>query len=265
MATRLGYRQLLKVLVEEKNLTGEAMSFSKLASLAKIQRSYLSQVVNLKHHLSNDQLYAICEVLQLSKDVRQHLMLLSEWERCKLDPRKMDLERKLAAIEEKDQGKIFSEAEFKQDALDDYFCDPLGEVALKFLSIESFRKNPAMIQQRLGLSSSRWQEILRTLEESGFIICQNQAIRVLKSAVFPAEESAAEKIRNIQGRLKVVHQKLKQRNIDEFLYNWWFIANPNRKRQLKIEYLQLLQSIYQDSLRVPHKDVYQLSIDLLSP
>lgn len=261
------YRRIIKMIVERMAKDIEGMNFSKLAQQTRIQRTFMSQVMNLKHHFSNDQLYAVCRALRLESETRQYIMLLSEWERCKLEARKKDLEGRLSYLE----GHLLQRAPSDRtgsghtDALDDYFCDPLGEVVLKFLSMEKFRKNPELIKERLGANSQRWQSILDALEGSGFISIDDQGIQVLRSPAYPKEQSAAEKIRNIQGRLKVANQKLKQRNIDEFIYNWWFVSNPQSKKQLKIEYLRLIEDIYRRSLQTAHENVYQLTIDLLKP
>ena len=260
------YRRTLKEIVETRRGAGGDISFSKLATACRIQRTFLSQVMNHKHHLSNDQLYAVCRELNLGRDESRHLQLISEWERCKNKQRKAFLERKLRVLEGDampDSGRRISGA--NAGALDDYFCDPLAESVLKFMTIKRFRDDPELIKTRLGLRPERWQEIVRSLEDGGMIRYQKGRIEVLKQEVHPAEESAAEKLRNIQGRIRVSEQKLKQRDIDEFMYNWWFISNPEGKKRLKIELLHLLQNIHGRSRHTPHTDVYQLSLDLLTP
>ncbi|MDQ3235581.1 MAG: DUF4423 domain-containing protein [Pseudobdellovibrionaceae bacterium] len=255
------YRRWIKAEVEKRVQAGEDISFSKLASHTRIQRTYLSQVINHKHHLNNDQLYAISMALHLLPEQRQYLQLMSEWERCKLEPRKQQLAERLHSLEAA-HPLAYDASGLPPDPLDDYFCDPLAEIVLKFLSI---KKTPPVIRECLGLSLARCDEILQTLEKSGLIERNGDGIRVIRSSVFPPENSPAERIRNIQGRLKVSHNKLKQRHIDEFMYNWWFISHPERKKELKIKYLHLLQDIYRESLTVPHEHVYQLTIDLITP
>lgn len=257
------YRTILKGVLDQRARTGEDLSLTKIAQMTKIQRTYLSQVINRKTHLNSDQLYAVCRVLNLSAEARDQLLLLNEWERSKLEARKLLLERKLAAYEQKNRSSATEPP--GNDAFDDYFCDPLGEIVFRFLTMPVYRQAPERLQARLGISESRLREILVSMENCGFIRQDKLGIQVIKTASFPQETSPGGKIRNIQGRLKVAHQKLKQRQIDEFMYNWWFIANPARKKQLKIEYLRLLQDIYAASLHTHHEDVYQLSLDLYTP
>lgn len=261
------YRYIIKKLVEAKVETGEDISFARLAAVTKIQRTFLSQVVNQKSHLNNDQLYLVCQALQLNRQWTEHLLTLSEWERSRYQKRKERLEKKLQIMEGKaathsDSDRI---AGIKPEALDDYFCDPMGEVVLKFLTIERYRQSPQLICERLGLSPKRWKEILDCLIASQLVSYHNNEIKVIRESIFPHAQSAAEKIRNIQARLRVTEQKLKQRNIDEFLYNWWFVANPRSKKELKIEYLHLMEKIYRQSLETRKEQVYQLSLDLISP
>ena len=260
------YRQIIKTLVEGKIEAGEDINFAKLATEAKIQRTFLSQVVNEKNHLNNDQLFLLCKALKLDQDRIDHLLTLSEWQRCKVEMRKKNLEKKLLVLEKKaipDEG-VKRISGIKPEALDDYFCDPLGEVVLKFLTIDRFRKNPQLLRDRLGLSLKRWEEIMGSLVESQMATVKEGEIILLRDAIYPHLQSPAEKIRNIQGRLKVAEKKLRQRNIDEFMYNWWFLGNPRSKKEIKIHYLHLLERIYQESLSTAHEDVYQISLDLLS-
>ena len=51
------YRQAIKTIVEDKIEGGENISFAKLAAATKIQRTFLSQVVNEKNHLNNDHIF----------------------------------------------------------------------------------------------------------------------------------------------------------------------------------------------------------------
>ncbi len=261
------YRTTIKAMVEAKIAGGEDYSFAKLATGTRIQRTFLSQVTNLKQHLSNDQLFAIAKALKINAEVYDHLVLLSEWERCKFPARKAHLELKLKSLEKHLEGPMPSGgiAGIQPDAWDDYFCDPMAEAVFRFLSIARYRNEPGLIRDRLGLSSKRWQEICKTLLACELIEDRQGLYFPIKPGFYAQEQSPEEKIRHILARLKVTEQKLKQRNIDDFLYNWWIMCSPQNKKQLKIEYLNLIERIYRESLLVPAEDVYQLSVDLLTP
>ncbi len=260
------YRAKIKQIVEDRIASGEDLSFSKLSTATRIQRTFLSQAMNLKQHLNNDQLYAIALALKFPSDLREHLILLSEWERCKLPARKASLEAKLRILEEPLLAKSMQNriTGTRPDAWDDYFCDPQAEVVFRFLSIERYRLDPQLIRERLGLSAKRWQEIIQTLLDCQLIENRKNLFHPIKSGMFAQDQSPEGKIRHIMGRLKVSEQKLKQRNIDEFLYNWSIMSNSRAKKQLKIEYLHLIERIYRESQEVVAEDVYQLSIDLLN-
>ncbi len=261
------YRTTIKSIVDAKVAAGEDYSFAKLATATRIQRTFLSQVTNLKQHLSNDQLFAIAKELKINPQVAEHLLLLSEWERCKFAARKTHLEGKLKSLEQALVAHTASDpmTSIQPDAWDDYFCDPKAEAVLRFLSIERYRQEPGLIRDRLGLSSKRWQEIFRTLLACELIETRQGLHYPIKTGFYAKEQSPEEKIRHILARLKVTEQKLKQRNIDDFLYNWWIMCSPQNKKQLKIEYLNLIERIYRESLLLPAEDVYQLSVDLLTP
>lgn len=258
------YRTHIKHFVEAKASTGNGYSFAKLATATRIQRTFLSQVMNLKQHLSNDQIFLIAEALKIDRKERDHLVLIAEWERCKIPDRRLYLDTQLRALETPQTVESTRISGLVPDAWDDYFCDPHAEMVFRFLSIARYRNDTSLIKERLSLNQKRLDEIIRTLLDCKLIEENHGIYRPIKTQRFAGDQSPEGKIRHVLARMKVSEQKLKQRDIDEFLYNWWIICSPESKKLLKIEYLHLLERIYRESLELEGDNVYQLSLDLLS-
>lgn len=259
------YREIIRELVEARSAKKDGISFTKLANVCRIQRSYLSQVMNLKHHLSNDQLYAICEALELPQSQCQYLILLSEFERCKNPERKAYLQQKIQKAHDSDAAQgVDSMSEAQRDALDDYFCDPMAEVVLNFFRLETYARNPTKVREILGMTTQRWQDVMKTLRDCQFIVESGGRILTPKGFPVPEENSPADRIRHIMARMRVAQQKLRQRNIDDFLYNSWYTTNREAKKQLKISQLHLLRRIYEESKNTRQEKIYQLTLDVLT-
>lgn len=258
------YRSIIREIVEARSANKDGMSFTKLANVCRIQRSYLSQVMNLKNHFSNDQLYAICEALDLPKSQRDYLLLLSEHERCKNQERKDYLQRKIGKLKEAEAKNVSGMSEALRDALDDYFCDPWAEIILNFFRIEHYARHPEEVREVLGITRRRWEVVMKTLRDSQFVVDGPDRILTPKGFPVPEENSPADRIRHIMARMRVAQQKLKQRYIDDFLYNLWYTTTRDSKKQLKIDQLHLLQRIYEESRKTKQEKIYQLTLDVLS-
>lgn len=244
-----------------KEYMAKSYSVAKLAEETRIQRTFLSQVFQLKKHLSSDQIYLVAEALDLSPATEQRLQELADWEKCEHPERKMALEKKLKGqMDESNRVKGV-----QPEAWDDFITDPHAEVIYNYLQIESFNKDPKSIRDRLSINENRWEEALSTLKSCDLVYELGSRI-IPKHRPYAVEDGTPEaSLRHVNARLRVSEQKLKQRNIDDFLYNWWIIGNDEAKKELKIAYLNLIARIYEESKTVQAEDVYQLSIDLFSP
>ncbi len=258
------YRSIIREIVEARSAKKDGMSFTKLANVCRIQRSYLSQVINLKNHFSNDQLYSICEALELPKTQREYLMLLSEYERCKNPERKDYLQQKIKKLQEAAARNPSAMSEALRDALDDYFCDPWAEIILNFFRIEHYARHPEEVREVLGITRRRWEVVMKTLRDCQFIVDGPDRLLTPQGFPVPEENSPADRIRHIMARMRVAQQKLKQRYIDDFLYNLWYATSRDSKKQLKINQLHLLKRIYEESRHVKQEKIYQLTLDVLS-
>lgn len=258
------YRTVIREIVEARSAKKDGMSFTKLANVCRIQRSYLSQVINLKNHFSNDQLYAICEALDLPKSQRDYLMLLSEYERCKNPERKDYLCHKIKKVQESVAKNTSVMSEALRDALDDYFCDPWAEIVLNFFRIDHYARHPEEVREILGITRRRWDVVMKTLRDSQFIVDGPDRILTPQGFPVPEENSPADRIRHIMARMRVAQQKLKQRYIDDFLYNLWYTTNRDSKKKLKIDQLHLLKRIVEESRHTRQEKIYQLTLDVLS-
>lgn len=258
------YRSIIREIVEARAAKKDGMSFTKLANVCRIQRSYLSQVINLKNHFSNDQLYSICEALELPKPQRDYLLLLSEYERCRNTERKDYLLQKIHKLKQVESKSASGMSEALRAALDDYFCDPWAEIILNFFRIEHYAKNSHEVREVLGITRRRWEIVMKTLRDCQFVVDGPDRILTPQGFPVPEENSPADRIRHIMARMRVAQQKLKQRYIDDFLYNLWYTTTRDSKKKLKINQLHLLQRIHEEARHAKQEKIYQLTLDVLS-
>ena len=255
--SKTNYRKSIKKILEELP-PSEKLSLTKLSEKTRIPRLYLSQALQEKKHFSSDQIYSICEVLQLPSKISKLLILIKDFETTKVRNRKKQLKDKINSVTIK--SAITTETEIPK--IDTYFSIPEVFIAHCFLQIETFRKNPEALRLKMGLGLHRWKYILEILESTMCIKIDGE-ITLISKPYIPPYGSPFAKSFHIAGRTRVANGKLQQTNIDDFMYNWWFVADEKQILAIKKEFLQLASEIYEGSKEVEHDKIYQLNFDFL--
>ncbi|NRA65431.1 MAG: DUF4423 domain-containing protein [Pseudobacteriovorax sp.] len=236
----------------------QKVSVTSLASSCRITRTYLSQVLNSKKHLHEDQLYRVCTELQLTKKEIDYAFVLREWEVTTVPRRKKILREKKRQMSQKEE-------EFKDIPIsisDRYFSDPDCVVVHGLLQIKRFADHPHLIREALSLSHDRWKYIVEVLENLGAICRKNKTITVVIPPLTPPQNSPKEQCYHIAARMRVAMAKLRQTNIDDFMYNWWFAAGPDTGARLQVEILKIIREIHEEAQSEEKNGLYQLSLDL---
>ncbi len=254
------YRTLLQERVEDLRRSRE-ISISKVADQVRISRTYLSQVLNSKKHLHEDQLYKVCQALFLTNDEIDYVHLLREIEISKIPKRRHALKEQCKKIV--NQNRLYQDLPIS--LTDRYFSDPDIPVVHALLQISRFSENQESARNVLGIPQGRWGYIIETLKSVKAIQITKNGIKCLSSPYIPPPQSAAEQCLHLSGRTRVVSEKLQQTNIDDFMYNWWFVCDKVNIAKTKVEVLKLIQAIHEESKAVKKTGVYQLNIDLFCP
>src|SRR4051794_8890731 len=106
------YKLFLRDAADARKIGDATFSYARLAGQAKIQRSYLSHVLNGEAHLNADQLYEAGQFLRLATDELDYLLLLLDAERCQSPERKRRLVERRQRIQ---AAKLSSEAALKRE------------------------------------------------------------------------------------------------------------------------------------------------------
>lgn len=163
------YKRLLSRLLEQDGQTRGIIS--RAADAIGCQRSYLSQVLHGKVHLTRDQAWGLCRFFHLNPDESTYFETLVDFERASSAAYKKYLEDKLDILR-KDASQIakqFSEsAGFSEPDALDYFASWLPSAVHILTSIKEYQ-DPAKIAARLQINPERVREALQQLEEKGLV------------------------------------------------------------------------------------------------
>lgn len=164
------YKEFLKKFINESSQRG---IIKELAEVAQVHRPYLSNVLNNKVHLLPDQLFGICNYLNLSESESAYLHLLLERSRTSNVIYKKHLTKKINAIKEEENKKIKAIGREHLLALNDadtwayysHWLYPLVHIAV---SIPAFQRVDTL-SQLLEINYQKILQILTHLEKMGLI------------------------------------------------------------------------------------------------
>ncbi len=170
MTTEYSYRKFLKLQFKaKKQFNKKAWTLEKLSLSTRIQTTYLSKVFSEGVHLNTDQLYSLCEVLEITGNEKKVIELLREFEICQNANRKKELKGQIDTLKNdllqiKNQIKAPSVIVSERDELAFFYLEPLHQVAHCLLSMPKFSDRPSLLKQALGINTRKLDTVLSALE-----------------------------------------------------------------------------------------------------
>ena len=260
------YKSFLKDALEIKKKRDPSLSFARLAEAAKIQRSYLSQVLNGAPHLSGDQLYLIAQCLGLAHPETDYLLLLLEIDRSTVEERKHELtarRKSLQAKSLKTENYLSREPNpVSAKSLTRYYCDPLIPIVHLFLTVPKYRKAPADLASRLGASAAQIAHALSVLEECELIRFDEKGLQVLRPFLHLEKESPLAKVNGSFFRLKAIEALQRERSADDYFFTATFSATDALRLEIKEHFLAFLKRRSREIESCPSEQVFQMNFDL---
>jgi len=265
------YRKILNETMSEKKFLDKSYSFQAMANFIRVQKPYLSKVMNGHADLNSDQLYMCCKYLGLNEEEINYMLLLLERERCTYPERKKDLTLKIERIQDskRDSKNILINQIKTRDALDfdesihiEYYLDPTILIVHMFLTIPRFRKNIDHIATELFLSKEHLNDILKKLVEMNIIEIKEGKIEVLIKTMHLPRES---KVVSAHQQMMKQYGLYRMNRIGvEFKKNFavTFSSNETARKKIELEFNTFLAKVREISMEGDKKDCYQLNFDL---
>lgn len=264
----LDYRDILKNLVASRKKEDKKFSFSSLAEILGVQKTYLSKVMNNNGSLNSDQIYSLVEFFSLSKGEHDYILLLLECERTGLAKRRQKLEKRIAAIqaEQRNTKKIlkakFSAGE-SQDPFAEYYLDPFMTVVHICLTLPEYNGSAERIAQKFNFSDSYSKKIFSSLERLGIIEkTKSNHYKVLDDHLQLSSDSPLCTPYHILFRALSANYLVKVPSDERFAFSVTFSADDKAKKQIHEAFLKFLREIEPVIKSAPAKEVLQINFDL---
>ena len=261
------YRQSLKhSLIQQKQRLGRALSFQKMADHCRVQKTYLSKILNHGGNLTQDQLYLACDYLALKEAETEFLLTLHEIDGTYLPARQKKLKEKLEKMRAqylKTEAHIDSRTtEVPAQDLQLFYLDPLMQVIHVMLTIEKYAKEPRTIGKAMGLSEAVVTEKIKTLERIKFIQSVSGGYKVINNDLHLSADS---EIFNAYRKLLRIAALNRLDQIDpkkSYSLSVILSSTPEVRAEIQVQFLNFLNKVKKLVSAGEEREVYQLNFDL---
>lgn len=265
------YRFIISASLEEKKSLNRKYTFQSMAAHMRIQKPYLSKVMNNRADFNTDQLYLACDYLGFDENEKDYLLLLLELERSSVEERRNELLDKVELIQESKRntkevlGREIREMtpfEFDNSTYVDYYLNPLVMIVHICLTIPRFRNDLTLLSKELRIDYDQLEEIINKLSSMKLIEFSNKAIRVLLSTMHLPRESSI-----VLPHQQLLSQLSSQRKNGLSIgkkksFSVTFSSNEDNRKDMEWEFNKFTKKIRELSQRGDKKHCYQINFDL---
>jgi uncharacterized protein (TIGR02147 family) len=261
------YRPLLARRQKLAKRSDSRITLDFLAERCKIQKSYLSRVLNGHAHLSQEQLFAVSSALGLSQDEHRYSAILLERQRASapnyiahLDSQIAQFKRRLGGAHSEVSAESIASA---TDELVSYYTNPWIPVIHIYLCMPRYADMPKRLLERLPIDGHTLETALRTLDQIGVIEQSDSGVRVLKQSLhLPANHPLSTSHRTNQ-RHAAITAMHRHPPGDGLFFSASFGSTAAIISQLKQEVYQTIQRAQAlCSESQSDEDVYHMNFDL---
>ena len=260
------YRKFLKEIIEARRESVPGFSAAALAETAGVQRSYLSNALHGRAELNADQLFAMGEALNLLGDEIEYLLLLLEIERCSLPRRK---EKLLRERDELRGRKLKSERYLEREAIPindqalvDFFSSPYCSLVHTFMTIPTYRRDPAKIAARLRIPEGEVKAALAILEKCDLIRATKKGYEVNTESRHLSQSHRLSRVYASSFRQKAIEYQQRLDNPEDYFFTTSFSADEETRTLLKAKFLELIKWLAPKVEAAPSEEVFHMNFDL---
>lgn len=263
------YKSILRKTIEAKKaiLGAEAFNYQALAAASRIQKTYLSRVLNGDGQLSSDQLFLALAYLEFSAEEKNYITLLHQWERSEISERRKILEEELRQFRQvhmkterhlKDSSQLMNDVDMTM-----YYLNVNTQLVHMFLTIPQYANSPTSIAKVLGISEQALTKIMRFLAELKIINYKNHRVVVERTNLHLSKDAPLSLPYRTMMRLKALERLQSQKTSEPYGYSLFFSADEDARAKVQALFFEFLKAAERVIGPAKCKNVYQLQFDLI--
>lgn len=241
-------------------------NLAKLADAARIQRPYLSKVLNGYANLSRDQLFLACKCLEFDQEEMEFTHLLWDRESTQVDERRALLQKEIDGIlrRKRSIGKALDSGRKKLEVDPaEYYLDPVGIIVHHMFFIRRFQERPDLVAGALRISKAEGESRMRKLKKLGLLEEKNGLLEARSPFSHLDKESPICRPYQLLMRQASAAQLQKSKE-NQMAYSVTFTADDAAFARIQEKYLELLKSIEAIVAPAESKRAFQMNFDLFA-
>jgi hypothetical protein len=262
------YKSAIKWSLEDLKKRDPRANSRALAEACRVQKTYLSRVLNRDAHLNADQLHLANQYLELNLKERKYVSLIHEADRSVLVDRKEALLREATKLKAKAQNteNFLSAESLDVNALhaSRYYLDVTMQLVHLFWTIPRYAKNPRLIEEKLDIARIDLEERLAKLAGLKIITWDGKKCTVIKGLLHLSRDSEVYPVHRVLTRIKALEKLQKSTSKKDYSYSLLMSADEATRKMVHSRFLEFLKGIEPLIKAAPESEVYQLNFDLLS-
>jgi hypothetical protein len=260
------YRKIFRLIIRKNKKLGEKITLTDIANEMRVQRPYLSKVLNYSADLNSDQMFLACRFLKFSGEESHYMGLLLEHSRSSSQERKELLWKQITEIQNKNleiKKHLKAPAVTTQDdRYSLYYLDPMVQIVHLFLTIPRYLAHPERIEEDLKISKKRFTSILKILDELKIIDVQGDSLKVLVQQMHLPKGSPPFGPAQILFRLKSL-DRIAEVGDAGYGFSVSFSADEKTRKATQQNFLEFLKKTEALVGQANPEHVYQINFDLL--
>ncbi|MFZ3229829.1 MAG: helix-turn-helix transcriptional regulator [Pseudobdellovibrio sp.] len=259
------YTEAIFEAIDEKKMNNSKWTMAQLAQACLMQPSYVTNVLKGRGDFNTEQLFRICEQLDLNAEQTEFITLLLEIKKTSYPKRKVQLEKKIAEIRSRHlrAEKILSvkTVELTAEQLEKYYLDPFIQLVHIYLGINN-ESTLDSLTLKFGIPKLQMAQVLGVLEEIKYIQKKAGQYLVLVGGRHLPRESHILKPHQILIRLKSLDQMQRLSPDQNYNFSATISTTPEVRTQLQAEFLKFLKVAEKLVKGHEAKKLYQINFDL---
>ena len=256
-----------------RHTTTKPKTFQAMAAHCRVQKTYLSKVLNREGHLNEDQIYLALDYLGLAPDECEFTLLLHSLERSQLVPRRKQIEARvnaLRALRLKTEAHLDvnrASASAGVEDLTEYYLEPYFQIIHMLLTLRRFQQNPMAVGEALGLPAAVVTKFLRGLERMRLIaLTRTQPLqgRVLRDKLHLPQDSSLHSAYSARLRLKAIERMSALKADEGYSFSVLFSTDARVRQKIHSSFMEWLKDVQKMVQNGREEDVYQINFDLLN-
>ena len=260
------YTEAIQSVFQARKADQPSLTLSGLAQKCLIQPSYLTNVLKGRADLNSDQLYRLCELLDLNSEKYDFLLLLLELRKTQYEKRRSELKQKIKKLRSQElraEKNISAETvKLTAEQAEKYYLDPYLQLVHIYLTIPKGKKTVEELAVKFSVSITRMLQVLNTLEEIHYIQKKGKKYEVLIEGRHLPRESAMLKPHQQLLRLKSLEQMQALPQELSYSFSATISTSPEVRTHLQAEFLKFLKTAEKLVKNSDAEKLYQINFDL---